>query len=133
MPNVNLQYILSVALLDGGLTFAAAHSYERMKDPRVLAVKSRIKLELDPELTHARPRRQGIVEVQTKDHRMLRVHVKSVRGTADNPMNDQEVEDKARDLIAPVLGSAKCEKIFALVKNLELVADARELSAALAN
>jgi 2-methylcitrate dehydratase PrpD len=50
MPNVNLQYILSVALLDGGLTFAAAHSYERMKDPRVLAVKSRIKLELDPEL-----------------------------------------------------------------------------------
>jgi hypothetical protein len=63
---------------------------------------------------------------------MLRVHVKSVRGTADNPMNDQEVEDKARDLLAPVLGSAKCEKIFALVKNLELVADVRELSAALA-
>jgi 2-methylcitrate dehydratase PrpD len=132
MPNVNLQYILSVALLDGGLTFAAAHSYERMKDPRVLAVKARIKLELDPALTHARPRRQGIVEVYTKDHRTLRVHVKSVRGTADNPMNDQEVEAKARDLIVPVLGSAKCERIFALVKNLELVANVRELSAALA-
>jgi 2-methylcitrate dehydratase PrpD len=133
MPNVNLQYILAVALLDGGLTFAAAHDYARMKDPRVLAVKSRIKLDLDPELTHARPRRQGIVEVYTKDGRTLRVHVKSVRGTADNPMNDQEVEAKARDLIAPVLGSEKCEKLLALVKNLERVADVRELSSTLAN
>ena len=133
MPNVNLQYILSVALLDGGLTFAAAHSYERMKDPNVLAVKSRIKLELDPALTHARPRRQGIVEVHTRDGRTLRVHVKSVRGTADNPMNDKEVEDKARDLVAPVLGSEKCEKLLAVVKNLEQVEDVRELSAVLAN
>jgi 2-methylcitrate dehydratase PrpD len=133
MPNVNLQYILAVALLDGGLTFAAAHDYERMKDPRVLAVKSRIRLELDAALTHARPRRQGIVEVRPKDGKTLRVHVKSVRGTADNPMSDREVEDKARDLIAPVLGSEKCEKLLALVKNLERVADVRELSSTLAN
>jgi 2-methylcitrate dehydratase PrpD len=133
MPNVNLQYILSAALLDGGLTFAAAHDYERMKDPRVLAVKSRIKLELDPELTHARPRRQGIVEVYTREGRTLRVHVKSVRGTADNPMSDQEVEAKARDLVAPVLGSQKCEKLLALVKNLERLENVRDLGAALAN
>jgi len=133
MPNVNLQYILAVAMLDGGLTFAAAHDYQRMKDPRVLAVKARIRLELDPELTHARPRRQGIVEVRTKDGRNLRVHVKSVRGTADNPMSDREVEDKARDLVAPVLGSEKCEKLLALVNNLERVADVRELSSTLAN
>jgi 2-methylcitrate dehydratase PrpD len=133
MPNVNLQYILSVALLDGGLSFAAAHDYERMKDPRVLAVKSRIKLEPDPELTHARPRRQGIVEVYTRDGRTLRVHVKSVRGTADNPMSDQEVEAKARDLVAPVLGSEKCEKLLALVKNLERLENVRDLGAALAN
>jgi 2-methylcitrate dehydratase PrpD len=104
-----------------------------MKDPRVLAVKSRIKLELDPELTHARPRRQGIVEVYTRDGRTLRVHVKSVRGTADNPMSDQEVEAKARDLVAPVLGSEKCEKLLALVKNLERLENVRDLGAALAN
>jgi hypothetical protein len=48
-------------------------------------------------------------------------------------MSDQEVEDKARDLIAPVLGGEKCEKVLTLVKNLELVADVRELSAALAS
>jgi len=133
MPNVNLQYILAAALLDGGLTFAAAHDYERMKDPRLLAVKSHIKLELDPELTHARPRRQGIVEIHTKGGRTLRVHVKSVRGTADNPMTDQEVDAKARDLVAPVLGSEKCEVLLALVKNLERLENVRNLGAALAN
>jgi 2-methylcitrate dehydratase PrpD len=133
MPNVNLQYILAATLLDGRFTFATAHSYERMKDPRVLAVKSRIKLVLDPELTHARPRRQGIVEIHTRDNRMLRVHVKGVRGTADNPMTDQEVEDKARDLIEPVLGNDKCGKLLACVKNLEQIANVRELSSELAN
>jgi 2-methylcitrate dehydratase PrpD len=127
MPNVNLQYILSVALLDRGLTFAAAHSYERMKDPDVLAVKARITLELDAALAQARPRRQGIVEIRTRDGRVVREHVKTVRGTADNPMSDEEIEAKARDLIAPVLDTNRCENLLALVRNLEAVADVREL------
>ncbi len=133
MPNVNLQYILSAALLDGGLSFEAAHSYERMRDPGILAVKARVKLELDPELTHARPRRQGIVEVYTKDRRTLRVHVKSVRGTAANPMDTGEVENKAQALVAPVVGSEKCERLLALVRNLEKVGNVRELRSFLAN
>jgi hypothetical protein len=48
-------------------------------------------------------------------------------------MSDREVEDKARDLVTPVLGSEKCGKLLALMNNLELVADVRELSSALAN
>jgi 2-methylcitrate dehydratase PrpD len=32
MPDVNLQYILAVTLLEGQLTFAAAHSYDRKAD-----------------------------------------------------------------------------------------------------
>ena len=40
MPDVNCQYLIAVALIDGGLSFDASHSYERMKDPEVLAVKA---------------------------------------------------------------------------------------------
>jgi 2-methylcitrate dehydratase PrpD len=132
MPNVNLQYVLAATLLDGRFSFATAHSYEHMKDPQILAVKSRIKLELDAELTHARPRRQGIVEIHTRDHRTLRVHVKGVRGTADNPMSDREVEDKARDLVEPVLGGKKCHDLLNTMKSLEQVTDVRHLSSTLA-
>ena len=50
MPDVNLQYILAVTLVDGRLSFEAAHSYERMKDPAVLDVKRQITVNEDPGL-----------------------------------------------------------------------------------
>jgi 2-methylcitrate dehydratase PrpD len=48
MPDVNCQYIVSVILLDGKLTFKATQAYERMKDPAVQAVRSRVNLIGDP-------------------------------------------------------------------------------------
>ena len=39
MPDVNCQYLIAVALIDGALSFDDSHSYERMKDPQVMAVK----------------------------------------------------------------------------------------------
>jgi 2-methylcitrate dehydratase PrpD len=44
MPNICLQHLMAVALLDGDLTFEATHSYERMKDPSVLEIRKRITL-----------------------------------------------------------------------------------------
>ena len=44
MPDVNLQYAIAVALIDGTLSFDASHSYERMRDKQVLAVKERVEL-----------------------------------------------------------------------------------------
>jgi 2-methylcitrate dehydratase PrpD len=133
MPDVNLQYILSVALLDGKLTFEAAHDRERMNDPQILAIKSRVQLRLDPELTHARPRRQGIVEVATRDGRALRKHVVGVRGTAANPMTTQEVEEKARDIVSSIVGKDRCETLISMIENLEAVGDVRELRSCLAS
>ena len=37
MPDVNLQHLVAVALIDGTVSFEMSHSRERMKDPRVLA------------------------------------------------------------------------------------------------
>ena len=133
MPDVNLQYILSAALADRELTFAAAHSFERMSEPRILELKSRIQLQLDAELARARPRRQGIVEVFTKDGRTLKKHVVSVRGTAANPMDTGEVEKKARDLVLPILGAQKCERFLSGMGELEHVRNVRELRPVLAN
>ena len=44
MPDVNLQYAIAVALIDGTVSFEASHSYERMKDPAIQSVKQRITL-----------------------------------------------------------------------------------------
>jgi hypothetical protein len=54
-----------------------------------------------------------------------------VRGTPDDPMSRDEVLDKARDLIAPVLGADRCAQVLDLLCRIETVADAGELAALL--
>jgi 2-methylcitrate dehydratase PrpD len=127
MPDINLQHILSVALLDGDLTFEAAHSYERMNDPCVVDVKKRITLVGDSELSSAKIKRQGIVEITTKDGSKLREHVVSVRGTVENPMSAEEVEKKCSELLKPVLGEDRTQKLIDKIWNLEEMGNVREL------
>ena len=67
MPDVDLRHVLAVALLDGGMTFEASHSYERMKDPAVLAIARGSPWSGDPELRTAKIKRGGIVEITTRD------------------------------------------------------------------
>lgn len=127
MPDVNLQYILAVTLLDGRLTFEAAHSYERMKDPAVLELKKCISLVEGPELTKAKITRQGIIELTTKDGTLLREHVVSVRGTVENPLTREEVAEKCQGLMAPLLGEDHTHKLIDKIWNLEQLKNVREL------
>jgi len=127
MPDINLRYLLAVTLLDGYLTFEAAHSYERMNDPTVLELRKRIDLVVDPEFSANRAIRQAIVEVTAKDGAKLREHMIHWRGTPDNPMTTEEVERKSRDLLIPVLGGDRSEKLIDKIWNLEQVSNMREL------
>jgi 2-methylcitrate dehydratase PrpD len=81
----------------------------------------------DPRIDARRPRREAIVELTLKDGTQLSEWVRDVRGTADNPMTSQEVVDKARDLIAPVLGSATSAALINKLLALETLKDVREL------
>jgi 2-methylcitrate dehydratase PrpD len=126
MPDINLQHILAVTLLDGKLTFETAHSFERMKDPAVLDVKKRIQLVEEPELTAAKRTRQAVIEIITKDGAPLREHGIS-RGTVENPMTAEEVEEKSRELTTPVLGKERSEELIHAIWNLERVKNMRKL------
>ncbi|HEV8725380.1 MAG TPA: hypothetical protein VGW77_32585 [Candidatus Binatia bacterium] len=50
----------------------------------------------------------------------------SLRG-AENPMSPAEVEEKARELMAPVLGDDRVNKLFDSIRNLEAVTDISKL------
>jgi 2-methylcitrate dehydratase PrpD len=127
MPDVDLKYILAVALLDGDVTFKTSHSYDRMKDPDVMAIRERITLVGDPELRTAKIKRGGIVEITTRDGTKLREHVECVRGRPGNPMSDKELEIKCTDLMAPVLGEARTRILIDRIWNLEKVTNMRDL------
>ncbi|MEA3021981.1 MAG: hypothetical protein QOK01_833 [Alphaproteobacteria bacterium] len=127
IPDICLQHLLALTLADGTLTFASAHDYARMADPAVLAIRGRITVVPSPELTVAVPARQAIVAVETTDGRTLRHRTTAVRGTPDNPMETTEVEDKARDLMGPVVGAARAAQLVKAVASLERMGRVIEL------
>jgi 2-methylcitrate dehydratase PrpD len=99
-----MQHMCAVMLLDSFVTFKSSHDEKRMRDKKVLELRSRIELYGDNELTRVMPSRQGIVELKLRDGRELKLHIKAVRGTRDSPMSRREVDEKSYDLLAPVLG-----------------------------
>jgi 2-methylcitrate dehydratase PrpD len=127
MPDVNVQHLLALLLVDGSLTFDTVHDHARMDDPAVLAVRRKIELVPSEELMTARPRRQAIVEIDLQDGRRLSHRTRAVRGTADNPMTQGEVEAKALDLMAAVLGSDGAKKLVEACRTIEYVQDMCEL------
>jgi 2-methylcitrate dehydratase PrpD len=127
MPDICMQHMCAVMLLDGIVTFISSHDEKRMKHPKVLAVRSRIELIGDEELTRVLPSRQGIVELRLKDGRSLKHHTKAVRGTAQNPMTRAEVDEKAYHLMAPILGKPRARRLCDTVWTLEKVSSMRKL------
>jgi 2-methylcitrate dehydratase PrpD len=123
MPDICLQHMVAVMLLDKTASFAAAHDRPRMKDPAVLAERAKVQLVFDEDLEKLHPKRVAIVEVELLDGTKLSERVEAVRGTAENPMPRQEVAAKARDLIAPRLGAAKADQLIDRIWKLENVAN----------
>ena len=127
MPDINLQHMCAVMLVDGIVTFESAHDEARLTDPHTAAVRRRIELRGDDALQQALPSRQGIVEVRLKDGRELRHHTKAVRGTDENPMTWAEVDEKCFHLTAPILGKRRARELCDTVWTLERVTDLRAL------
>jgi 2-methylcitrate dehydratase PrpD len=127
MPDICMQHMCAVMLLDGIVTFASSHDEKRMKDPKALALRSRMELFGDEALTRALPSRQGIVELKLKDGRELRHHTRAVRGTAQNPMTQAEVDEKAYHLMAPILGKARARQLCDAVWAMDKLSNMRKL------
>ncbi|HYN13777.1 MAG TPA: MmgE/PrpD family protein [Burkholderiales bacterium] len=127
MPDICMQHLCAVMLLDGTVSFASSHDEKRMQDSRVLEVRKKITLRGDDALTRAMPSRQGIVELRLRDGRSLSHHTKAVRGAAENPMTRAEVEAKSIDLIAPVIGKARARTLCDAILGLEKVRDVCKL------
>jgi 2-methylcitrate dehydratase PrpD len=127
IPDISLQHMMAVMLVDGTVSFDAAHDKRRMQDPAVMRQRAKVQLVADEMLERLYPRREGIVEVTLTDGMRLTDRVGAVRGTSDNPMTREEVVSKARDLIAPVVGPANTARLIETVLTLETVKDVRSL------
>ena len=127
IPDICLQHMVAVMLIDRTASFHAAHDKARMQDASVLRQRRKVQYVPDASLARLLPARVAIVEIALNDGTQLSDRVEAVRGTVRNPMPRGEVVDKARDLIAPVLGTATAQKLVDALLAIETVKDIRTL------
>jgi 2-methylcitrate dehydratase PrpD len=127
IPDISIQHLMAVMLIDKTVSFKSAHDEPRMKDPAVLKQRAKVQLVRDNDLEKLMPKRVAIVEVTLGDGKVLSERVETVRGTAGNPMTREEIIGKARDLCVPVLGADKFQKLSDKIFALETVKNVAEL------
>jgi 2-methylcitrate dehydratase PrpD len=127
IPDICLQHMLAVMLLDKTVSFHAAHDKPRMQDPVALRQRAKVNLVRDEELAQLLPARVAVVEIELADGARLSERVSAVRGTPRNPMSRVEVIEKARDLTAPIVGREPAERLIETVFAIEAVTDVRSL------
>jgi 2-methylcitrate dehydratase PrpD len=114
-------------LIDKTASFHAAHDKPRMQDAAVLRQRRKVTYVPGPSLKALLPARVAVVEITLNDGTRLTDRVEAVRGTVRNPMTRAEVVDKARDLVAPVLGMPTAQKLIDTLLTIEDVKDIRSL------
>jgi len=119
MPDICIQHMLAVMLVDKTVTFRSAHDKPRMQDPVIL--RHRAKVRLDP------PAGQPMLTLVLADGTNLSEDVSAVLGTAGNPMTRAQVVSKCRELMTPVLGASKAATLIERTLDFENIKNVREL------
>lgn len=123
MPALNLPYLASIIMLDGELDFVAAQSLDRMhNDAEVAAFAEKVSVVRDEaqETGEGEDRTESArVTITRTDGATVERYVPYVRGFPSHPMTRADVEEKARGLAEPVLGTAGMEELIARTAAIE--------------
>jgi 2-methylcitrate dehydratase PrpD len=129
MPDVNCPHLIAIALLKGAVSFVDSHDASLMKDPLVADVRHKVTLTGDAALMDPAAPRGAIVHVTLKDGRQVEQHTRFPPGTKENPLSTEAVSAKSRDLMLPVLGASKTDRLIKAINDLEKLDDIRKLRA----
>ncbi|MCC7276557.1 MAG: MmgE/PrpD family protein [Alphaproteobacteria bacterium] len=107
----SLRYTVASALVHGSVRLDG-FTPERLADPRVVDLMTRIDLVVDPELDAAFPqRRSARVTIETTDGRRFAHYQPHRKGDPDAPLSDAELTDKFLELAVPVIGDAGARRL----------------------
>jgi 2-methylcitrate dehydratase PrpD len=102
----SIYHVLAVALADGA-AFLDQFTDARVADPELALLREQVHVYVDP----AQNKDSARVVLTLHDGRMLERHVAHNLGTPDNPMSDQQVEEKFVALASPVLGRGRTDEL----------------------
>ena len=115
----SLPYSVAAALITGAARFDA-FSDARLADSEIRALIGKVTVVLDDTAEAAFPgRRSATVTVETTDGRKLERYAPTRKGDPDDPLTDQELEAKYRDLAAPVVGDEAAVRLAEAIWHVE--------------
>jgi len=115
----SLPYVIAAALVERQVT-PVQFTMEKIMDAKIRAQLKKVEVVADPEIEKVFPALQrAIVNITTKDGRMLSKQLDFPKGDPRNPLTDQEVEEKFAALAEGVLSNQAQKKVKEAVWNLE--------------
>jgi 2-methylcitrate dehydratase len=113
-------YLTAIAIVDRQIG-PNQFTPEKYIDPRVIDLIGRVTLTGDPALDKARP--AGISEIVTQEGKTYRLRVDHPRGHARNPMTDQEVIAKFKDMASVSMAESQMNRLIESVFTLDRLED----------
>ena len=130
MPALNIPYLAAIIMLDGQLDFVDAQSLDRQENDaaaRDFARKVTVVRDEAQEMGEGEDRTESArVTLTRKDGTVAERYVPYVPGYPTHPLSKAEVEEKAHELIEPVIGVAAANRLIALCDDLD---DAKSVDA----
>jgi len=103
------------------------------RDPELLDLASRVRVELHPDVVRVYPAMLGgYIKIRLKDGRVVDKLILEAKGTAAQPLGREGILAKATALCEPLTTPAARKELFDLVLRFDQVKDAATLAAAMA-
>ena len=123
---------LALTLIRGGNGFKD-YTEETLRDPKILALADKVKLEVDKEVDRDFPgTRAARVTVKLKGGATHSAKVDHCKGTPQNPLTRAEFEEKFRGLASLVADKNRMDEIIKIVNGLDTQKDLSALVALMA-
>lgn len=115
----SMSYVVAAAFIDGEFGLNQL-TEERIRDPKIHKLASKVKVVIDPELEKIYPaNRPAIMELTTKDGKSFTARADFAKGDYRKPMTEEECVAKFLGLTTGILGEKKAKKAMNIVLDLE--------------
>jgi 2-methylcitrate dehydratase PrpD len=126
-PDINIQHAMALMLTDKTVTFRSIHDKARMRDPAILRLRAKVRLEAPSGQGGGAGAPAPLLEITLADGVRLSQRAGAVLGTIENPMTRDQLVAKCHALMTPVLGAAPSMRLIDRVLELEKPRNVREL------
>ena len=119
----SFQHCAAAALVDGA-GHDAQFSDERVANPVVASVRARVSATVDESMRED----EVHLSINLNDGTTLSTYVEHATGSPDNPMTNEALETKYRDLATEVFDQGRADELLAAVWALDTAADVSEVA-----